>query len=70
MSNDLAGSSEMLFRMSGTAFKISDKRPARLGGAVCGDSSKWLSGSLPFLKGSAQCQQNGSPCDVFKKFHA
>src|SRR6266513_2584162 len=63
MLNDLAGMSEMLFKMP-------DKRPGKRGGAVCGDSNQGLSGSLPFPKGSAQCQQNGLPCDVFGKFYA
>ena len=63
MLNDLAGMSEMLFKMP-------DKRSEDRGGAVCGDSNQGLSGSLPFSKGSAQCQQNGLPCDVFGKFYA
>jgi hypothetical protein len=31
MLNDLAGMSEMLFKMPGTAFKMSDKRPGSRG---------------------------------------
>src|SRR5207302_9183176 len=45
MLNDLAGMSEMLFKMP-------DKRSEDRGGAVRGDSNQGLSGSLPFPRGA------------------